>query len=366
MKTAIIGFGRAAEEIHLPALRMIEKVHLLAAADPDPSRAAAARQAGIGFFTSPSQLLGETRPELVVVASPPSLHLEHVTLALNAGAHVLCEKPMAASAAEADEMIRAASEANRILCVNHEFNLMPIFESVLLKLRAPGEPPPSAARVWQNIFLPPSDDAGWRKGIRHRTLFDAGIHLIHFLGLAFGEVPAKVWASISRDEAGADTHVSATLEFSRGRIAQLYMARLSKGRRDYFDAQVDTSEKTYRASFGGVARFSAGLDHSSRPAVRLDWGASGMAWEEKFDFRRVIARNPSNPNATATSKLITQMIHAIETGGENPCGGKPARDALAAAAACYLSDELGRTIHLAGQDAAMARDYRMGDAGNGK
>jgi predicted dehydrogenase len=243
---------------------------------------------------------------------------------------------------------------------------MPIYASILERLRGSGRRKPIAARVWQSIHLPPEADEGWRTGLRHRVLFDAGIHLADFILEAFDESPLAVWASLRRESSGADTLVSATLEFSEGRLAQLYQARRAPGRHEYFEAQVDTPEGAFRASFGGVAQLSVGLDHSTRPRLRLDWGASGIAWIEWGDARRVIARNPPAPNVRATAELLRRMIAAIETGGENPSHPSKARAALEVVAGCYLSAESGRKLSLTGPDAESIRNYRMGDGADGR
>src|SRR4029453_5830704 len=58
-------------------------------------------------------MLAEARPDIVVIASPPSLHRAIAVEALAAGAHVLCEKPLAMDAAEGRAMIEAAQRAKR-------------------------------------------------------------------------------------------------------------------------------------------------------------------------------------------------------------------------------------------------------------
>lgn len=72
-------------------------------------------------FTSLAQMMSEVKPELVAVCTPVASHASLVTTALEGGAHVLCEKPLAASVAEAEAMVTLAQKRERKLFVDHTF-----------------------------------------------------------------------------------------------------------------------------------------------------------------------------------------------------------------------------------------------------
>ena len=68
--------------------------------------------------------------DLVVVSMPPALHLEMATAVLEAGKHILCEKPTALNAAEAEQMLKAAeSRPDRIAIIDHELRFVPAFRA---------------------------------------------------------------------------------------------------------------------------------------------------------------------------------------------------------------------------------------------
>src|SRR5882724_7777060 len=69
------------------------------------------------FYTDYQRMLDETRPDVAVILTPHFLHAEIAIACLKAGSHVLVEKPMALHVEDADRMIAAAEEAQRILCV---------------------------------------------------------------------------------------------------------------------------------------------------------------------------------------------------------------------------------------------------------
>jgi predicted dehydrogenase len=66
-------------------------------------------------FTDPASMLEEERPDVVHVLTPPQTHAALVTMCLDAGAHVICEKPMTASAAETERLLREARRRGRAL-----------------------------------------------------------------------------------------------------------------------------------------------------------------------------------------------------------------------------------------------------------
>jgi predicted dehydrogenase len=90
----------------------------------------AAAKLGIPQPSSVEQLVGRDDVDLVYIATPPHLHHEQAILALRAGKHVIVEKPLAVSLAEADEMIRVAQERDLLLTVNQMQRYNPLFEAI--------------------------------------------------------------------------------------------------------------------------------------------------------------------------------------------------------------------------------------------
>lgn len=114
-RTAIIGTGGIAAQ-HVAALQAAgERVSLVAVADLDESRVTTfAQKHGVpAHYTDPYKLLQEARPELVLIATPPSAHAELAISALEAGAFVLCEKPLCRSLKEFDRITEAEERTGR-------------------------------------------------------------------------------------------------------------------------------------------------------------------------------------------------------------------------------------------------------------
>lgn len=117
LRIAVIGSGTIANAAHIPAWRDQPGVEIVGVADTVPENAhGTAGRHDIAYASECAEkMLAELRPDAVSVCSPAGCHKEHTIAALRAGAHVLCEKPLALTAADAAEMFDEAEKANRIL-----------------------------------------------------------------------------------------------------------------------------------------------------------------------------------------------------------------------------------------------------------
>lgn len=362
-RVALVGLGNAGLTLHLPALAGIPDTRVVGACDLDPARRDRAAQAfGAPAFDDFDRMLAAAAPDAVIVATPPDTHADYTMRALDAGAHVLCEKPFVSSVEEADAVIAAAARASRQVALNHEFREMPIFRA----LRNAAAPESIVfAQVWQLMDLPPWAEPGWRGQMLQRTLYEAGVHLVDFLIALFGERPRAVSATTSTcgvREGQTDAVALVTLEFSRGRLAQVVQNRLCKGETQYFEVRAETPDASFRASFGGRARITAGLHRSTRPHLRFDYGIAGLAWREVGTRRTLLARNPRDPGMVATRALLARSFAAFRDGSEPPASARAGRDVLEVIAACYLSAASGARVALDGPEARTTYNLRMGAA----
>jgi predicted dehydrogenase len=121
--------------VHIPALRAAGfDVVALVGTDPDRTRRRAER-AGIPIaVTSLEQALADTDAQVVTIATPPDTHHRLTLAAIAAGRHVICEKPMALTTAEAESMTAAAAAAGVIAIVGHEFRWAPAIEAIRIAI----------------------------------------------------------------------------------------------------------------------------------------------------------------------------------------------------------------------------------------
>lgn len=120
LKIAVIGCGSIAKHRHLPEYAANEHVEITAVCDIVGARAEeAASKYQAEAYTDYKELLKRDDIDAVSVCLPNYLHAPVSVDALNAGKHVLCEKPMATSAEEADQMIEAANRNGKKLMIGH-------------------------------------------------------------------------------------------------------------------------------------------------------------------------------------------------------------------------------------------------------
>jgi predicted dehydrogenase len=107
-----------------------------------PAAEAAAQRFGVPAQEDVEELLGRDDVDMVYIATPPFLHHPQAMLALSAGKHVMCEKPLALNLEQADEMITVAHERDVLLIANLMQRYNPLFDAIksLIDSSALGEP----------------------------------------------------------------------------------------------------------------------------------------------------------------------------------------------------------------------------------
>jgi predicted dehydrogenase len=125
MNYGLIGCGGIGW-LRAQALNQSEKDHLLTVHDLDESRAfALASRYGCSVESSWADLIARDDVEAVIVSTPPSLHAEMTISALNAGKHVLCEKPLARTPQECHQMLDAADKSGMFLATGFNYRFYP-------------------------------------------------------------------------------------------------------------------------------------------------------------------------------------------------------------------------------------------------
>ncbi len=120
LKVGVIGCGSIAQYRHLPEYAFNQHVELVAVCDINEERAKkVAVKYGVKAFTSYVELLQSGEVEAISVCTPNYLHAPISIAALQAGVHVLCEKPMATSKEEAEKMIEVAKQSGKKLMIAH-------------------------------------------------------------------------------------------------------------------------------------------------------------------------------------------------------------------------------------------------------
>jgi UDP-N-acetyl-2-amino-2-deoxyglucuronate dehydrogenase len=263
---------------HARVLGTLPGVTLVGGADPDAAaRKAFARAAGAPVHDSLGALLAAEPADVVCVCTPPAHHLDAVEAAAAAGRHVLVEKPLAVSVAEADLAIAACARSAVLLGVVHQQRARSAARLVhgLLESGRLGEPELAVAtHTWYRTAEQLRSDA-WRADALSGggVLADQAIHTIDLLVWMLG-MPSWVSGHVGPrrraegDGGGGEDTAVALLGFASGLVATLAATTAANAMRD------DMALELY-GSRGSVRLEIRDYDHAEIPWLDLSGDASG-------------------------------------------------------------------------------------------
>ena len=214
LSTAAIGRVKV-----IPAIQRAEHCEVVAIASRDPALGArVAGELGIPIaHASYEALLADPQVEAVYIPLPNHLHAAWAIAAVQAGKHVLCEKPLAMTASDAERMIAAAEGAGVSLMEAFMYRLHPSWVAVRELLAEGRVGKLTAVQSW---FSYHNDDPANIRNILDAgggALYDIGCYSVNLSRMLFGGEPDRVEAVIVRDPVGGtDIVTSALLQFGSG------------------------------------------------------------------------------------------------------------------------------------------------------
>ncbi len=334
-RTAIIGTGGIARA-HLAAmLSESDRVDVVAAVDIDDDRVRVfAKDYDIPHtHTDVAAMLANEKPDLVHIATPPSTHADLSILALEAGAWVLCEKPLCASLAEMDR-IEAAEQATGNYCSS-------VFQwrfgsggQHLKRLIDNGDlGRPLVGNVLTTWYRTPEYYAVPWRGNWEMELggcsMGHGIHAMDFLLYQFGEwqeVRAMI-GTLDRDIEVEDVSM-AMVRFANGAMANITNSVLSPRQETYlrFDFQQATVELTHLYSYNNEDWTFSIADDSGLDSRLAEWQAF-----------------PPNVRSSHSAQL-TALLDSMDRGERPLVSGPAARGTIEFLASLYKSAMTGQPV----------------------
>ncbi|SPQ21368.1 931e90ab-390d-405e-8f0f-8eeb84c85efd [Thermothielavioides terrestris] len=203
----IVGYGLSAKVFHIPfiALTPSLKLHSIVQRSPSPTNSAPADHPHVTHHTAFEALLADGAVDVVVLCTPPDTHFAFARAALEAGKHVLVEKPFVPTAAEADALAALARSRGRVLCVYQNRRWDADFLTVrrLLRDGVLGRVVEFETHFDRLRISPPP--GGWKASMGMRegggALFDLGTHLLDQVFVLFG-MPSAVYGRFVRQREG--------------------------------------------------------------------------------------------------------------------------------------------------------------------
>ena len=225
IKVGLIGCGNIGMGAHLPAYAHIPEAELVAVCEIIEERVqAAAERSGATAYTDYRWLLEQEGVEMVDICLPTYLHAQAAIAAMEAGKHVLCEKPMAHTLEAADAMIEAAQANNVKLMIGQVRRFDHRYASIKEQLDAGKVGRPVFIRRAERQFLPfPPDAWQWDPKRGGGVILDIGVHATDLFRWLLGQEAVEVYtvAKSVREAAraaGSYDHAFITCKFDGGGV----------------------------------------------------------------------------------------------------------------------------------------------------
>lgn len=331
VRYAVIGAGNIAQMAVLPAFQHAKgNSELVALVSGDAEKRDELQKKYdlelCGDYPDLERLLAEGRVDALYVATPNSLHKEHTLRAAAVGVHVLCEKPLAPSVADCEQMALGCERAGVQLMVAYRlhFELASLRAIELIRSGKIGDP-----RVFESVFthVVRPGDIREKPELGGGALLDMGIYCVNAARNLFGEEPVLAFA-LAQQRNGTDETTTALLQFPRGRTAQF---TVSNG---------IASVSSYRvAGTGGDLRVEPGYDYYGElehhltvdgETTKQSFGKRDQFAPELEYFSRCILEEhrpePDAEEAICDLRVLEALAQSAETGKPVPLSPRQRRE----------------------------------------
>ncbi|QIG43329.1 Gfo/Idh/MocA family oxidoreductase [Nocardioides anomalus] len=222
LTVGLLGAGMIAG-VHAHAYRDAPGVRLVAVADPVPGKAERlAGEHGAQAVATLEELLA-LGVDVVDVCTPPTSHADATVAALEAGRHVLCEKPVTRTLAEARRVLAAAEAAPGLLSIGQVARYAPDHRAARDLVEAGEIGTLRMLTHSTTTALPGWSEAGWLAdpATSGGPLLDQGVHSFDYAGWVIGSPAVRVHCMAADSAAGPSTYAVATVRYENGAIAHV-------------------------------------------------------------------------------------------------------------------------------------------------
>jgi UDP-N-acetylglucosamine 3-dehydrogenase len=320
VRLALIGCGAIARRSHLPAFKKIGDVDVVAFASRSHSSAEAAQSEwGSGLVVDDWRKVLDEDIDAIDICAPNAFHAQMAISAAERGKHVLVEKPMATSVADADAMVAAALRNNVVLMPSQNVRFAGPFVAAaqlvasgrlgrVVGLRAAfGHSGPQDWAPDASWFFDPALAGGG-------ALLDLGIHMIDVLRAVVGEDIVEVSAMVNRRPEGVDEAAQVLMRFGGGAIGTLHASWIARPGPDHQLTVFGTDGRMHLDSRSPLKFFPVAGD----------------------------AETVEMP--TSSDSPYAAFRRAVDDGETPPVTGAHGRAAVAVACAAYEAADSGRLV----------------------
>lgn len=223
----VLGYARIAKNSIIPAIARADNARLYGVASRNQADLPTGEwEQSYGDYAA---LLADPAIQAVYIPLPNSLHKEWVLRALEAGKHVLCEKPIGLTAAEAQEMQQAAVQHNRLLMEAFMYQYTDRVRVIKQVLESGALGELRHINVSFRFLLDRPNTIKMQPALGGGALYDVGCYPVNFIGMVTGRLPVRCKALCETDQ-GVDTNLSALLQYEDGLIANIHCGFNAYGR----------------------------------------------------------------------------------------------------------------------------------------
>jgi dTDP-4-amino-4,6-dideoxygalactose transaminase/predicted dehydrogenase len=361
LRCGLVGAGVMGRN-HAEAVVGHRLVSLVAVTDVDSKRRDVAERHGCRWFDSPESMIGSGTLDVVIIATPHWQHAKLAVAALNAGLHVVCEKPLSVTVAQADEILRAKEASKASFAVVHQSRFEPAYQQAKRLLQS-GELGPiircsMVETMWRTETYYQSSPwrATWR-GEGGGVLLNQAPHVLDRYAWLCGmpeRVSGRCDTALHRIE--VEDIASAVFRHANGAHGQLHV---STNESPSVAETVIACDRGQIVIDNGALRVTR-LGRSIREATRTDpqfWGDLGGATQE-------LGTGALGTIPELLGQFYENFALAADGRADLVCPGEQGRDAVELANAILLSSELGQEVRLpldrAAYDKFMANKLKTG------
>jgi predicted dehydrogenase len=260
-RIGVIGCGAWGPN-HVRNFSALPDAEVVGAADLRPERLTRVKAIvpGLATFTDAAEMMAATRPDAVVVSTPTMTHYDVVRQALAAGTHVLCEKPLCLTGAEADALVALADECGLRLMVGHVF----MFNPGILKLKEIVRSGQLGSRIYY-LFARRTNLGPIRQDVN--AVLDLASHDVSIYNFLLDAVPTQVSAvGQSFLQPGIQDVAVVTLSYPGGVIGSIHVSWLDPKKVREITVVGDRRMATWDdlATLGPVMMFDKGVTKTPR------------------------------------------------------------------------------------------------------
>jgi predicted dehydrogenase len=292
-----------------------------------PASLAAAARFGVENVEDAAELFKRDDVDAVYIATPPFLHYAQAMAALKAGKHVIVEKPLALTVAQADELVAVARQRDRLVVANLMQRYNPLFDAVrrLVETRVLGETLHGSFENYASDENLPTEHWFWDRGKSGGIFIEHGVHFFDLFAGWLGRGRVEAAQVGFRPGTAIEEHVHATVRYGETTLVNFYHGFHQAGRMDRQELRLvfERGDVTLSDWVPTRARIHALVDERQTrelcdlfPGARLDvaasYGGADRACQgrgKKIDAYQII--DLSFGDEQAKSPLYSRLLRSM-------------------------------------------------------